>query len=151
MASAGRCGRLRRSSLQSLWLSGRRRPARPPVFSSSGLIFVFLSTSVWFAASLSFCWFVFSHLPVAVFLTFLAHSSTPFVFLSLQLRLPSGVCSSFSLDLASVGAMVNKKVQIQYHLVGCSFSAAFKPLNTIHRICVTTSFQGCNSAKLENT
>lgn len=123
VASAGRCGRLKRSSLQSLWLSGRRRPARPPVSSSSGLIFVFLATSVWFTAPPPpfFRWFVFSHLPVAVFLTFFAHSSTPFVFLSLQLRLPSGVCSSFSLDLVSIGAMANKKVQIQYHPVSCSF------------------------------
>lgn len=71
-------------------------------------LFVYLCLVLSASASRFICCFVFSHPLVIVFRTFFAHSSTLFVFISLQLCLPSGVCSSFSLALASVSAMLSK-------------------------------------------
>ena len=135
MAPTGRCGRVKRSSLQSLSLSGRWRSARLPVFSSPGLIFVFLSASAWLTAALFFRYFL--TFLAAVFLTFFFHSSALCVYASPAVCSPQRLLITL-LTRASKGA--NKKVKNAFLSTQLYLPTAFKLLKPTVTICIKHHF-----------
>lgn len=97
-----------------------------------------------------------SHLLLVVFLTFLAHSSSPFVFRSLSSCVSPPVSAHHSpLILLSIGAVVNNKLQIQIFIESVvAFRGAVTQPNTLgldlHLNSRPLSFQRHNSVKLVN-